>query len=130
MNNVVLVGRLTRDVESRTTSAGTIIATFTLAVSKGDGDADFINCTSFGKQADVMSRYTHKGSSVAIRGRLQTRNYEDNNGNKRIITEVIVENIFLISSGKTTSKSLENEYPETTSIKQEEIIVTEDDLPF
>lgn len=130
MNNVVLAGRLTRDPESRTTQNGSMVTTFTLAVPKNKDEADFISCTTFSKNAELVSRYAKKGYQVVVRGRLQNRHYEDSNGNKRVITDVLADSIYLMGGKETTSKTTENMFPETTSIRQDEIIVSADDLPF
>ncbi|HAE62185.1 MAG TPA: single-stranded DNA-binding protein [Eubacteriaceae bacterium] len=104
MNKVVLVGRLTRDIELRYTQKGTAVATFTLAVNRrfkqeGQPDADFINCVAWGNQGENASKYVGKGSQVGVYGRIQTRSYETNEGNKRYVTEIVCEEIEFLSSG-------------------------------
>ena len=105
MNKVVLIGRLTKDVELRfTPGSGNAVANFTLAVDKynpstGQKEADFIPCVVWGKQAEALSNYCSKGSQIAIGGRIQIRSY-DYQGNKRYVTEVLVtEQQFLSKSG-------------------------------
>lgn len=98
INNVVLVGRLTKDPDLRYTSNGTAVASFTVAVDRnftnaqGSRDADFINCVVWRKQAETFANYTHKGSLIGIEGRIQTRNYEGNDGKRVYVTEVSVNN--------------------------------------
>jgi single-strand DNA-binding protein len=100
MNKVILLGNLTKDPEIRYSQAAEplAIARYTVAVSKrfkkdGEPDADFINCVSFGKQAEFAEKYFKKGSKLAIVGRLSVRSYDDNAGQRRWITEVVVEDV-------------------------------------
>ncbi len=99
MNKVVLVGRLARDPELRTTQSGTQVVSFTVAcdrrfVRQGEErQADFISCVAWNKTAEFISRYFTKGMRIALDGRIQTRSYDDQNGNKRYITEVIAEDV-------------------------------------
>ena len=92
INNVVLVGRLTRDPDLRFTPSGVATANFTLAVDRnftnqqGQRDADFINCVVWRKAAENFANYTHKGSLVGIEGRIQTRNYENQQGHRVYVT--------------------------------------------
>ncbi|MCI1974998.1 MAG: single-stranded DNA-binding protein [Limosilactobacillus sp.] len=102
INRAVLTGRLTRDPELRYTTSGTAVVSFTLAVDRqfrnqnGDRDADFINCVIWRKSAENFSNFTHKGSLVGIEGRIQTRNYENQQGNRVYVTEVVVDNFALL----------------------------------
>ncbi|WP_125767706.1 single-stranded DNA-binding protein [Lapidilactobacillus wuchangensis] len=102
INRVVLIGRLTRDVELRYTGSGTAVATFTLAVNRqftnaqGEREADFISCVLWRKAAENFANFTHKGSLVGVEGRVQTRNYENNQGNRVYVTEVVVDNFSLL----------------------------------
>lgn len=99
INRVVLVGRLTKDPNYRQTPTGVSVASFTLAVnrtftgSNGERQADFINCVVFNKQADNVSRYVHKGSLVGIEGRIQTRNYDNPQGQRVYVTEVVCDSV-------------------------------------
>lgn len=97
MNKVILKGRLARDIELRTTTTGKSVGTFSLAVDRrfkqeGQPDADFIPCVAWGKTAEVMAQYLAKGRETLVEGRMQVRSYDDKEGNKRYVTEVIVEN--------------------------------------
>ncbi|AVK64085.1 single-stranded DNA-binding protein [Lactobacillus sp. CBA3606] len=104
INRTVLVGRLTRDPELRYTSGGAAVATFTLAVNRsftnqnGEREADFINCVIWRKAAENFANFTHKGSLVGIDGRIQTRNYENQQGQRVYVTEVVVDNFSLLES--------------------------------
>lgn len=97
MNKVLLLGNLTKDIEYKQTPNGVAVATFTLAVrrrvknAQGGYDADFINCVAWRHTADFLRKYFSKGQAVAVVGQIQTRSYEDNNGNKRYVTEVLVD---------------------------------------
>lgn len=110
INNVVLVGRLTRDVDLRYTSNGTAYASFTLAVERnfknqnGEKETDFINCAMWRKAAENFANFTHKGSQVGIEGRIQTRNYENQQGQKVYVTEVLAENFSLLEPRNATSR--------------------------
>ena len=112
INRSVLVGRLTRDVDLRYTANGTAVATFTVAVNRqftnanGEREADFINCVIWRKAAENFSNFTHKGSLVGIDGRIQTRNYENQQGQRVYVTEVGVENFALLEP-----KSANNNHP-------------------
>ncbi|CAK8054851.1 single-stranded DNA-binding protein [Eupransor demetentiae] len=104
INRVVLIGRLTRDVELRYTQSGVAVGTFSLAVnrqftnSNGDREADFINCVIWRKSAENFANFTGKGALVAVEGRLQTRNYENSAGQRVYVTEVVVDNFSLLES--------------------------------
>ena len=104
MNKVVLIGRLTRDPELRYTGSNIPVATFTLAVNRpfsnqqGEREADFINIVVWRKQAENVKNFVTQGSQVAVEGRIQTRSYDDNNGQKRYVTEVIADNVEFLGS--------------------------------
>lgn len=104
INNVTLVGRLTKDVELRYTPSNVAVGTFTLAVNRafkndnGEREADFINCVIWRKGAETLANYAKKGSQIGITGRIQTRNYENQQGQRVYVTEVIAENFALLDS--------------------------------
>ena len=106
VNNVVLVGRLVRDVDLRQTSTGKVMTYFTLAVSRnfkneqGEQAADFIGCVAFGKTAENMARFLSKGSLIAAEGRISTRNFQGNDGKTVYVTEVVASNITFLESKK------------------------------
>ncbi len=111
MNKVVLIGRLTKDVELRfTAGSNTPVATFSIAVNRnfsnqdGEREADFINIIVWRKQAENCKNYLSKGSQVAIEGRIQTRNYDGQDGKKVYVTEVVAENVEFLST-KSSEKA-------------------------
>ncbi|MDG5789420.1 single-stranded DNA-binding protein [Evansella sp. AB-P1] len=99
INRVVLVGRLTKDPELRYTANGIAVATFTIAVNRpfsnqqGDREADFINCVIWRKQAENVANYLKKGSLAGVEGRIQTRNYDNNEGRRVFVTEVVADSV-------------------------------------
>ena len=98
INRVVLIGRLTRDPELRKTQSGTSVCSFTLAVNRrqnqdGTQEADFINCVAWNKLADNIQLYQKKGNQLGIEGRVNTRSYDNQQGQKVYVTEVIAENV-------------------------------------
>lgn len=111
MNNVVLIGRLTKDIELKYTQSQTAVASFTLAVNRdfknkdGQTEADFISCQVWRKQAETLAQYTHKGSQIAVQGRLNTRSYENQQGQKVYVTEVIVNNFQFLDSKNNGQQS-------------------------
>ena len=118
MNKVILMGRLTRDPEMRTTPSGIATTSFSIAVQRnyanaqGDREADFINCIAWRKQAENIAKYCTKGSQVAVDGRIQTRNYDAQDGTKRYVTEVIADNVTFLGgrsgSGESSSYAANN----------------------
>ena len=104
INNVVLVGRMTRDADLRYTPSNQAVATFTLAVNRnfknqaGEREADFINCVIWRQQAENLANWAKKGTLVGITGRIQTRNYENQQGQRVYVTEVIAENFQVLES--------------------------------
>ena len=147
MNKAILIGRLTRDPEMRTTSSGIPTTSFTVAVNRtytnqqGERDADFINVVTWRKQAENVAKYCNKGTQVAIEGRIQTRSYDAQDGSKRYVTEVVADNVtFLSSKGNSQDNSdfgSMNPDIETTNIDEdpyanmgEEIALSDDELPF
>lgn len=151
MNNVSLVGRLTKDPELRTVSTGNTTCNFTVAVSRqftnanGERETDFINCVIWGKQADNLAKYCTKGSLVGVTGRIQTRNYDGQDGKKVYVTEVAANNVTFLtpknSNGNDTSFIEESEPNkselETTDLTEDpfkdygsEVVLSDDDLPF
>lgn len=141
MNKAILIGRLTKDVEMRTTTSGTNVASFSLAVNRnftnanGEREADFINCIAFNKTGETIAKYTHKGSQIAVVGRIQTRNYETQDGSKRYVTEVIVDEFnFLDKKDKEPTDSeivqavMNDEDP--FSSFGDEVALSDDELPW
>lgn len=110
INNVVLTGRITKDLEKHQTNKGTSVVNFSLAVdrrfkgSNGDREADFISIQAWGMTADLLCKYCGKGSLIGIEGRIQTRNYENNQGQRVYVTEVVAENVTFLDSKKSNSQ--------------------------
>ena len=109
MNKVLLIGRMTKDPETRYLQSGTAVATFTLAVDRrfkkeGQPSADFISCVAWNKLAEVIANNLVKGRKVGIEGRLQVRSYDAQDGSKRYVTEVIVDELDFCDSKATASK--------------------------
>ena len=114
INNVTLVGRLVKDPDLKYTSNGTATATFTLAVNRnfknqnGEREADFINCVAWRSSAEYLVNFSKKGDLIGLQGRIQTRNYENQQGQRIYLTEVVadtVENLTPKSSQKTQQNS-------------------------
>lgn len=110
MNTVQLIGRLTKDVDLRYTAQGTAVGNFTLAVNRtytnqsGEREADFINCVIWRKAAENLANFTRKGSLIGVDGRIQTRNYENQQGQRVYVTEVVVNNFYLLESRSVTER--------------------------
>ena len=149
MNKVILIGRLTKDPEMRTTQSGIANTTFSIAVNRnftnqqGEREADFFNIVTWRKQAENVAKYCTKGTQVAIEGRLQTRSYDAQDGSKRYVTEVVADNVtFLSAKGSSSSNDYSNNNDfnqdiETTNLDEdpyanmgEEVALSDDDLPF
>ena len=163
MNKVILIGRLTRDPELRTIASGNATTSFSIAVNRnftnqnGEREADFINCVAWRKQAENVAKYCTKGSQVAVEGRIQTRNYDAQDGTKRYVTEVIADNVTFLSSraggsqipessSNTSSYTANNAVPNNGMANNDivtadldmdpyaamgnEVSLTDDDLPF
>lgn len=142
LNCVTLMGRLVADPELRTTTSGKSVATFRIAVDRSfvkqgeQRQADFITIVAWGNQALFVSRYFSKGSMIAIQGRIQTRNYEDNNGNKRTAFEVVATEVSFCGGKNEGSNNSEkpNSSPSTPAYSPAptdyEEIGDDDDLPF
>ena len=109
INNLTLVGRLTKDPDLKYTGNGTAVATFTLAVNRnftnqsGEREADFINCVIWRKPAETLANYAKKGVLIGVTGRIQTRSYDNQQGQKVYVIEVIADNFQLLESKKADS---------------------------
>ena len=119
MNKAILIGRLTKDPELRTTPTGRNVCQFSVAVNRtytganGEREADFINCVVWDKQAENLVKYQKKGNQIAIEGRIQTRNYDDQDGKKVYVTEILAHNIsFLDAKGNTAGGNTLSNLPE------------------
>ena len=141
MNKVILMGRLTRDPEVRYTQANnTLVASFTLAVNRRfarqgeERQADFINIVAWGKTGEFCSKYFRKGQQVGIIGRIQTRNWDDDQGQKHYATEVIAEETYFADSKRESevSSGFESTFGSMsdTSMNSDFETTSSDDLPF
>lgn len=114
MNNANLVGRLTRPVDLRYTQSGIAYGSFTLAVTRkyknkdGEREADFINCVIWKKGAELLANYTQKGSLIGVTGPIQTRSYDNQQGQRVYVTEVLVENFDFLESRKNDADGFSN----------------------
>ncbi|WP_285121497.1 single-stranded DNA-binding protein [Lactococcus petauri] len=137
INNVVLVGRVVRDPELRYTPQNTAVATFTLAVNRrfknaqGEREADFINCVIWRQPAENLANWAKKGTLVGITGSIQVRNYENKEGQRVYVTEVLADNFQMLESNsnkteKGKTKSNQDKDPFAGSPME----VSDDDLPF
>lgn len=136
MNKVELVGRLTKDPEIRLTSNQTQFCGFTLAVdrrfkdSNGERQADFINCIAWKERAVFIQKYFHKGSRIGICGSIQTRTYDDNDGKKVFVTEVLVDEAEFVESASKPSEQTATVAPEPPSNAPEDVQDAPAELPF
>jgi len=154
MNRVVLVGRLTRDPDLRYTPSGHAVSNFTIACNRsfkakdGEQEADFINCVAWRKTAESLANYMKKGSMIGVDGKLQSRTYDDKDGKKVFVTEVLSESIQFLDSkgtqnnGGQSQQSSPYDYNEQSQQQApqqpsnpfegngEQINIQDDDLPF
>lgn len=140
MNKVIIIGRLTKEPEIRTTQSQIPVASFTLAVdrrfktSDGEKQADFIPVIAWRKLAELSGQYLKKGSKVSIVGNIQTRNYEDKDGKKVYATEVVAEELYFLDTKKADQGNNTSEYsPKSPSTTQHDYLTVDDDdtsLPF
>ncbi len=145
LNSVILMGRLTADPELRTTSSNLSVLSFSIAVDRNyqtqgqERQADFINCVAWRQNAEFISKYFRKGQMIAVQGSLQTRSYEDKNGNKRTAYDVVVDRASFCGS-KAESGSATGAYQASAAQPASfqnsgsddfaDIAAAEDDLPF
>ena len=140
LNNVSLVGRLTKDAELRYTPSNVAVATFTLAVNRtfknenGEREADFINCVMWRQQAENLANWAKKGALIGITGRIQTRSYDNQQGQRVYVTEVVAETFQLLES-----KGQGNQGQQRPQAQQQApdfsrqgapMDISDDDLPF
>ena len=135
MNKVYLIGNLTRDPELSETSSGVAFCRFSIAVNRafagadGNREADFFNITVWRTQAENCGKYLKKGSKIAIAGSLQNRSYEDKDGNKRTITDIVASKVEFLSSGGR-GENAEEIIPIKKEKLQLEEVENDDNLPF
>ena len=125
VNNVVLVGRLVRDVDLRQTSTGKMMTYFTLAVNRnfkneqGEQAADFIGCVAFDKKAENMARFLSKGRLISVEGRISTRNFQGNDGKTVYVTEVVASSITFLESKKQQGNTTQYGQVQNSSYSQQ-----------
>lgn len=137
INNVTLVGRLTKDVELSYTPSNVAVAAFNLAVNRnfksqsGEREADFINCVMWRKQAENLANWSKKGMLIGITGRIQTRNYENQQGQRVYVTEVVADGFQILEKRDNTANqsSMENQMPPNFE-NSHPADIEEPDLPF
>ena len=136
MNKVELVGRLVKDPEVKLTSNQTKFCSFTIAVDRrykdanGQRQADFISCVAWKQTAEFIQKYFHKGNRIGICGSIQTRNYDDQNGQKHFITEVLVEEAEFVESQQAAQPQATVEAEASQQVVQEEPEGIQGELPF
>ena len=124
-NRVILGGRLTKDIELKTSGTGTVFCSFSVAVTGKNKEATYINCVAFKKTAELLNQYFHKGSSVLLEGQLSVRSYEKD-GKKNYTTEVVTDSVFFVDSkGDSPAAETKKETPVTFTELDES-----SDLPF
>ncbi|HGH9766942.1 TPA: single-stranded DNA-binding protein [Streptococcus pyogenes] len=140
INNIVLVGRMTKDAELRYTASQVAVATFTLAVNRrfkeqnGEREADFINCVIWRQSAENLANWAKKGALIGVTGRIQTRNSENQQEQRVYVTEVVAESFQMLESrnsqqqsGQDNSSQNDNSQPFGNSNPMD---ISDDDLPF
>ena len=148
INKAILVGRLTADPELRTTQSGISVCSFSVAIDRryssgGERQTDFINCVAWRQSAEFISRYFGKGKMIGIEGSIQSRNYEDKQGNKRTAIEVVVDNASFIGSKAenggssygggfeaSTTQPQQNFAYQSGNVDDFQEITSDEDLPF
>lgn len=142
MNSICLVGRLTKDVELRYTPSNVAVATFTLAVNRtfknenGEREADFINCVMWRQQAENLANWAKKGALIGITGRIQTRSYDNQQGQRVYVTEVVAETFQLLESkgqqgNQGQQRQAQQQAPDfSRNASTNPLDISDDDLPF
>lgn len=146
MNNVILTGRITKDIELKKTQNNKLVTSFDLAVRRDKEKSDFIKCVAWEHTADFLSKYAWKGARIGIQGSITTRSYEDQQGNKRYVTEVLARNVEIMDKREAQEPQYQpqiQEQPQYEPVNQSfndlarqtpldipEIPIDTDDLPF
>lgn len=141
MNKFIGIGRLTKAPEMRTTTNGKTNTTFTIAINRnysnkeGEQETDYIGCSAWNKLAENISKYCTKGMLVAVEGRIQIRSYDAQDGTKRYVTEVLVENIHFLGKSEPKAGNKEQDIVKTDDVDPfadigNEIEILDSDLPF
>ncbi len=141
MNHITLIGRLTKDPELKYTSSGTAVCSFTLAVNRrftsqnGEKEADFIPVVVWNKAAENCAKYLSKGRQTAVEGRLQIRSYDDKDGQRKRVTEVVAENVEFLGSGQSQNSLAGQSHTERSNDMGygdlgQEIMFDDNEVPF
>ncbi|HGD2511646.1 TPA: single-stranded DNA-binding protein [Streptococcus agalactiae] len=137
INNIVLVGRMTKDAELRHTPSQVAVATFTLAVNRrfkeqnGERETDFINCVIWRQSAENLANWAKKGTLIGITGHIQTRNYENQQGQRIYVTEVVAENFQLLESRNSQQQTNQSGNSSNSHFgNTNKMDISDDDLPF
>lgn len=130
INNVVLAGRVTKDIELKVTPTGKSVCSFSLAVERkfvqnGEKVTDFINCQLWGKSAETLEKYVKKGMMIGIEGRIQTRNYTNQHGQTVYVTEVVADSFSFLEKKQSNEQPQFNDFENYGGFE-----VNDDDLPF
>ncbi len=128
MNIITIMGRLTREPEMRTTNNGVSVASFTVAVDRefGEKQTDFIDCVAWRQTGEFVTKYFHKGSMIALTGRLQSRTWNDRDGNKRTSWEVVTESVYFCGDKKSSDTGSKR----PVNVHMEELGDEDGELPF
>lgn len=136
-NKVIMLGRITKDLELKTTPSGVSVLTFSIAVDRrfqekgADRKSDFFNCVAWRNEAEFISRFFTKGSAILIEGELQNRSYKDKNGTEKWLTEIIVDRATFTGEKKATGgSSTDTEQTDTTTPENAAPAQADDDYPF
>lgn len=129
MNNVILIGRITNEVDLRKTQNGKSVAGFALAVRRDKEHTDFIDCVAWNSNADFLKQYVSKGNQIGVQGSLQKRSYQDKSGRNVYVTEVIVNHIDLLESKRSNDYHADLK-PQEDIYDNVDINITSSDLPF
>ena len=140
LNKVILMGRITHDLELRQTQSGNAVLSFTVAVERSyapqgqDRQTDFISCVAWRQRAEFISKYFAKGRMIAIEGNLQTRTYDDKNGTKHYVTEVIVESVKFTGEPKPQQGQAQQTFEKTgetiEGLDDFEVVISDGGVPF
>ena len=140
-NHAVLIGRLTKDLEIRKTNSDKTVSSFRIAVNKpynkehDHPEADFFDCVAWGNTAEFISKYFHKGDKIALAGRLQTREWDDKDGKKVRVVELVVEDVEFVEKRSDSAPRAESSAPAKTTVKptapkKQSVEDEPDELPF
>ena len=136
LNRVILMGRITHDLELKQTQSGNAVLSFTIAVERNyalqgqERQTDFISCVAWKKTAEFINNYFAKGRMIAIEGNLQTRTYDDKNGTKHYVTEVVVDSVSFTGETKQQSGQTHETAEPIGNPDDFEVVISDNDPPF